>query len=75
MNYRDQIVINPQICGGQPVFKGARVPLRTVLASLAAGETAEEILKGFPTLTLGDIKAAAAFACARTLAAIPAPGF
>jgi uncharacterized protein (DUF433 family) len=30
---------NPKICGGQPVFRGTRVPLRTVLASLAEGDS------------------------------------
>ena len=31
----ERIVRDPKICGGQPVFKGTRVTLRTVLASLA----------------------------------------
>lgn len=33
------IIRDPQICGGEPVFKGTRVPSRTVLASLADGNT------------------------------------
>ena len=37
--YGDRIVRDPQICGGQPVFKGTRVILRTVLASLADGDS------------------------------------
>ena len=59
-----QIVRDPKICGGQPVFKGTRVTLRTVLASLAAGDTAEEILAAFPSLKPEDIQAAIAFAAA-----------
>jgi len=35
MNYQDRIVRDPQIVGGEPVLKGTRVTLRTVLASLA----------------------------------------
>jgi uncharacterized protein (DUF433 family) len=31
----DRIVRDPQICGGEPVFRGTRATLRTVLASLA----------------------------------------
>ena len=37
MNYQDRIIRDPQIVGGEPVFKGTRVTLRTVLASLAVG--------------------------------------
>ena len=33
----ERIIRDPKICGGQPVFKGTRVTLRTVLASLAEG--------------------------------------
>ena len=58
----DRIVRDPKICGGVPAFRGTRVPLRTVLASLAAGVRAEELLKDFPTLSAADIQAAIAFA-------------
>jgi uncharacterized protein (DUF433 family) len=64
MNYNDHIVRDPAICGGAPVFKGTRVLLKTVLAGLKAGETAEELLAGFPSLTSDDVKAAIAFAAA-----------
>jgi uncharacterized protein (DUF433 family) len=46
----EHIVRDKRICGGEPVFKGTRVTLRTVLASLAAGEKPETILEQFPTL-------------------------
>jgi uncharacterized protein (DUF433 family) len=58
------IVRDPQICGGQPVFKGTRVTLRTVLASLADGDSVEEILADFPSLTPENVQAAIAFAAA-----------
>ena len=48
MEYQNFIVRDPQICGGQPVIKGTRVTLRTVLASLAEGARIEEILQDFP---------------------------
>ena len=48
--------------GGEPVFKGTRVTLRTVLASLAEGASAPEILADFPTLSEEDVRAAIAFA-------------
>jgi uncharacterized protein (DUF433 family) len=34
--YEDRIIRDRGICGGEPIFKGTRVTLRTVLASLAA---------------------------------------
>lgn len=63
-NYQNRIVRNPQTCGGEPVTKGTRVPVRTILASLADGDQPENILKGFPTLTAEDVQAVIAFAAA-----------
>jgi len=63
-DYHGRIVRDPAVCGGEPAFKGTRVTLRTVLASLAAGDTPEEILADFPSLKPEDINAAIAFAAA-----------
>lgn len=63
-NYQERIIRDKEICGGQPVFKGTRVTLRTVLASLAEGDSAEAILADFPSLDPEDIRAAIAFAAA-----------
>jgi uncharacterized protein (DUF433 family) len=71
--YSDRIVRNPRICGGQPVFKGTRVTLRTVLASLADGDSVEVILREFPTLKPEDVRAAIAFAAASAEEDIPIP--
>jgi uncharacterized protein (DUF433 family) len=57
----DKIIRDPAICGGEPVFRGTRVTLRTVLASLAAGDTVEAILADFPSLKAEDVKAAISF--------------
>jgi uncharacterized protein (DUF433 family) len=62
MEYKNFIVRDPQICGGQPVIKGTRVTLRTILASLAEGARIEEILDDFPTLSEEDVRAVIAFA-------------
>jgi uncharacterized protein (DUF433 family) len=72
-HYSDRIVRNPQICGGQAVFKGTRVTLRTVLASLAEGDSIEEILEQFPTLKPEDVRAAIAFAAASAEEDLPVP--
>jgi uncharacterized protein (DUF433 family) len=63
-NYQDRIVRDPQICGGEPVVKGTRVTVRTILASLADGDRTEDILKDFPTLNEEDVRAVIAFAAA-----------
>ena len=73
MNYAQRIHRDPQICGGQPVFRGTRVLLRTVLASLAEGDTAEQILAAFPTLKPEDVQAAIAFAAASAEEDLPVP--
>lgn len=62
LNYEDRIVRDRTICGGEPVIKGTRVTVRTILASLAEGATTEEILADFPTLTADDVRAVIAFA-------------
>lgn len=71
--WAERIVRDPRICGGQVVIKGARVILRTLLASLADGDTVEEILKDFPSLTPEDMRAAIAFAAASAEEYLPVP--
>ncbi len=72
-NYEARIIRDKGICGGEPVFKGTRVTLRTVLASLADGDTAEDILADFPSLTAEDLHAAIAFAAASAEEDSPVP--
>lgn len=73
MNHQQRIVRDPQICGGEAVFRGTRVTLRTVLASLAASDSAEEILADFPALKSEDIQAAISFAAASAGEDLPVP--
>jgi uncharacterized protein (DUF433 family) len=72
--FEDAFERNPKICGGQPVFRGTRVPLRTVLASLAEGDSFEDILRSFPTLTQEHLRAAVAFAASSAQEDLPVPG-
>jgi uncharacterized protein (DUF433 family) len=71
--YQERIVRDGGVCGGEPVFKGTRVTLRTVLASLAAGDAIEEILADFPSLKAEDVRAAIAFAAASAEEDLPIP--
>jgi uncharacterized protein (DUF433 family) len=61
------------VCGGEPVFHGTRVTLRTVLASLADGDSVEQIVKSFPTLREEQVKAVIAFAAASVQEDLPLP--
>lgn len=72
--FEDSFERNPKVAGGQPVLRGTRVPLRTVLASLAEGATFEEILQNFPTLTPDHLRAAVAFAASSAQEDLPVPG-
>jgi uncharacterized protein (DUF433 family) len=69
----DRIVRDAKTCGGAPVFRGTRVTLRTVLASLAAGDSTKEILAAFPALKNEDVQAAIAFAAASAEEDLPVP--
>jgi uncharacterized protein (DUF433 family) len=45
------ISVSPEIMSGTPVFTGTRVPVQTLLDYLKAGETIDDFLDGFPTVT------------------------
>lgn len=74
MDYRKHIVRDPHICGGEPVIRGTRVTIRTILASLAEGANVTEITKDFPTLTEADVRAVIAFAASSAEEDLPIPG-
>ena len=45
------ITKDPEIMHGVPVFPGTRVPVQTLFDYLEGGDTLEEFLKGFPTVS------------------------
>jgi uncharacterized protein (DUF433 family) len=45
------ISASPEVMGGTPVFAGTRVPVQTLLDYLKAGESIDDFLDGFPTVT------------------------
>ena len=47
----DVIVKDPEILGGTPVFRGTRVPFQALMDYLEGGETLDEFLDDFPTVT------------------------
>ncbi len=50
MDIRELITIDPDILGGQPVFKGTRVPIESLFDHLEAGVPLDEFLDDFPTV-------------------------
>ena len=50
-----RIIVDPDICNGQPVLQGTRIPVQTILEFLSAGDSIEEVLEEYPSLTREDI--------------------
>ncbi len=47
----DVIIKDPDVLGGVPIFRGTRVPFQTLLEYLEGGQTLDEFLDDFPTVT------------------------
>lgn len=58
----ERITINPAIYGGKPIIRGRRLAVEHVLGMLAAGDTPEIILAGYPWLEREDIVACLVYA-------------
>jgi len=58
----ERITVNPKIFGGKPIIRGRRLAVEHVLGMLAAGDTPETILQGYPWLEPDDIKACLIYA-------------
>ena len=65
-DWRERINVDPQICHGKVCIKGTRIMVSVILDNLAAGESVEAILRGYPTLTAEDIQAALWYAAELT---------
>ena len=51
MSSTDLITVDPQILGGAPVFKGTRVPVKSLFEYLEKGYTVEKFVECFPSVT------------------------
>jgi uncharacterized protein (DUF433 family) len=58
----ERITIDEKICNGKPTIRGKRITVQTILEFLSAGETAEEVLRQYPSLEREDITACLEFA-------------
>ncbi len=57
-----RISSDPDICHGKPCIKGTRIPVYLIASLVAEGESAESIVKDYPSITDDDIKAAVQYA-------------
>jgi uncharacterized protein (DUF433 family) len=62
MDWREHIVVDPDVCHGQACVKGTRVMVSVILDNLAAGVVWDEILASYPSLKEESIRAAIAYA-------------
>ncbi len=60
-----RITINPTQMGGVPCLRGLRIPVATIVALVAEGETREDILTLYPDLEAEDVREALLFAASR----------
>lgn len=58
----ERITINPKIFGGKPIIRGRRLAVEHILGMMAAGDTPEIILEGYPWLEAEDIQACLLYA-------------
>ena len=57
-----RITVNPVIFGGKPIIRGHRLAVEHILGMLAAGDSQETILEGYPWLEPDDIRACLVYA-------------
>ena len=58
----NRITVNPRIFGGKPIVRGRRLAVEHVLGMLAAGDTIDTLLTGYPWLERDDVLACIAYA-------------
>ncbi len=57
-----RIVVDPDIFAGKPIVRGRRLAVEHVLGMLAAGDTIETLLEGYPWLEVDDVRACMLYA-------------
>jgi uncharacterized protein (DUF433 family) len=52
------VIQDPNILGGEPVFAGTRVPVKSLFDHLEAGDSIDDFLDGFPSVKLEQVDVA-----------------
>lgn len=58
----NRIEWSSDVCNGKPTIKGTRIAVQTVLSHLSAGDSTEDVLEAFPSLSREDVLACLAYA-------------
>jgi uncharacterized protein (DUF433 family) len=58
----NRIEIHPDVCNGQPVVRGTRITVQTILEYLESGDSVQEVLLGYPSLKREDVLACLGYA-------------
>ncbi|MCL4498148.1 MAG: DUF433 domain-containing protein [Deltaproteobacteria bacterium] len=58
----DRITLNPKVMVGKPTIRGLRITVEQILAALASGISANDLIEDYPELEADDIKAALIYA-------------
>ena len=51
----NRVIIDADICNGRPVIKGTRITAQTVLEFLGAGDSIDDVLDEYPSLSREDV--------------------
>lgn len=62
MDWRERIVLDPQILVGKPVVRGTRLAVEFIIDLLAQGWTEGNLLSNYPGLTRADVRACLSYA-------------
>jgi len=65
-DWRERISIDPNVCHGKPCIKGTRIMVWIIVDYLANGDSVEDVLAAYPSLTREDVQAALAYAAEMT---------
>ena len=63
MDWKERVVLNPEVLVGKPVVRGTRLAVEFLLELMSEGWTNDEILRNYPGLTRADLQAVLAYAC------------
>jgi uncharacterized protein (DUF433 family) len=58
----DRITINPDVCHGQACVRGTRIPVHQIVRMLANGDTVEDLIQAYPSITREDVAACLEYA-------------
>lgn len=59
---QERVEVDPEVRGGEPVFRGTRIPIHGIARKQALGSAKEELLEDYPKLTEDDLELAARYA-------------